>query len=211
MRSIPIMSASLSWVRPKGKATPNWAPTPSTARARSWVAADAPLKILAICYDWSWSIAFRHCYMELAGFRDADLYRWLRLGCRWLPLRAHPAYRPPPYCPGYQVSVGVHCHLDGAVAHLLFYVGQRFPVLDQERRESVPEIMDMDLPKARLLQQGRPDIAIHGDSIRESSHSVREEQAGRNRGKRTPRHVVRRTHGSTTQTHAVENCPGHLS
>jgi len=39
---------------------------------------------------------------------------------------------------GNQVAVSVDRHLDGAVSHLFFDVGQGFPLLNQKRREGMP-------------------------------------------------------------------------
>jgi hypothetical protein len=39
------------------------------------------------------------------------------------------------------MPVNVDCDLDGGMAHLLFHIGQRFAILNQETRKSLPEVM----------------------------------------------------------------------
>ena len=55
---------------------------------------------------------------------------------------------------GDQVAVGVHRDLDGTVPHLLFYVHNCRPVLEEQRSECMTEIVKANLADASLGQHG---------------------------------------------------------
>jgi hypothetical protein len=44
----------------------------------------------------------------------------------------------------------VHRHLDGAVSHLVPKVGQALALLNQQRRERVPQVMEANPPQAEI-------------------------------------------------------------
>jgi hypothetical protein len=61
----------------------------------------------------------------------------------------------------YQVPIGVHGDLYGVVPHLIPHVGEGLPVPDEPRREGVPEVVEPNPPKPRLLQtqgEGPPHV-----------------------------------------------------
>ncbi len=58
-----------------------------------------------------------------------------------------------PIGPGDQVSVDIHRDLHTGVAELLLDIGERLPLLDEETRIRVPEVVQADLAEPRLLQQ----------------------------------------------------------
>ena len=44
----------------------------------------------------------------------------------------------------HQMPVHIYRHLDRTVPELVFHVGQRFPVLDQQRRERMSKVVKTD-------------------------------------------------------------------
>jgi hypothetical protein len=53
---------------------------------------------------------------------------------------------------GDEVSVGVYGYLDRRVPELLLNVLEALAVLQQQRRERVAQVLDVDVPQPRLLQ-----------------------------------------------------------
>jgi hypothetical protein len=58
------------------------------------------------------------------------------------------------------VTVGVDGDLDAVVSHLLFDVGQRFAVLDEEAGEGVAEVVNSYIPEPCLCQELTPDTVV---------------------------------------------------
>ena len=52
---------------------------------------------------------------------------------------------------GHQMSVHIHGHLNRAVPHLLFHVRETLALLDEERCERVPEIVEANLAELGFL------------------------------------------------------------
>ena len=79
-----------------------------------------------------------------------------------------------------QMYVGIHCDLNTAVPRLLLNVPEIGPVFDEQGYKGVPQIMEPDVPDARLRQTAipaAPEIAfIPAVALR------REEHRGRDRG-----------------------------
>ena len=69
-----------------------------------------------------------------------------------------------PIGPGDQVSVDIHRDLHTGVAELLLDIGKRLPLLDEETRIRVPEVVQADLAEPRLLQQPVEHPAAQGSS-----------------------------------------------
>jgi len=51
------------------------------------------------------------------------------------------------------MPVAVHRDLDGGVTHLLFDVHRALTLLEQQRGEAVPQVMEPHLTQPRLLEQ----------------------------------------------------------
>jgi hypothetical protein len=74
----------------------------------------------------------------------------VRLVCvrgRHFPGSAVESVDPSNIFPGNQVTVNIDCHLDAAVAHLLLNMGGRDAGLNQQRAESVAQVMKAEFPK----------------------------------------------------------------
>ncbi len=94
-------------------------------------------------------------------------------GCLFEPIQ-------PVYClsipAGYEVSVGVHRHLNRTVPHLLFYVGQGLAVLDQQGRKRMPQVMDPDMPHLRFPQEWLPDGPMDGSAVHHGAGTRRKQK-----------------------------------
>lgn len=63
---------------------------------------------------------------------------------------------------GHQMAVDIDRDLHRGVPHLLFDVDQRFPLLNQQTGERVPEIVDAMVPQLGLAQ----NPAVHLPHVR---------------------------------------------
>ena len=71
------------------------------------------------------------------------------------------------------MAVDVDGDLDRRVPHLFLHVGQRFTVLNQQRSERVPDVVDADLPQVGAFQQTVEDAVTEVVAFRLAAFAVR--------------------------------------
>src|SRR5712692_3705189 len=85
---------------------------------------------------------------NFAGFRNgvhAFDCVWVADGCIFQSVQLIHCL---PVAAWHQMPVGVYGDLDAMVPHLFFHVGQGFTVLDEQRGEGMPEVMNADMPES---------------------------------------------------------------
>src|SRR5262245_16658619 len=98
------------------------------------------------------------CPYLLSGNRGQDVgCVWVADGFVFQPIQPVHRCLIPAW---HEMPVGVHGDLDATVPHLLFDVGQRLAVLDQEAGEGMPQVVHADIPQARFCQELAPDTHV---------------------------------------------------
>ena len=74
------------------------------------------------------------------------------------------------------MPIGVHRHLNRTVAHLLFDVGDRSAILDEEATEGVPQFVKADPPKPGPLNAWEEEVVNEVGRVEDRTHTGREDQ-----------------------------------